>query len=156
MVMLIKEPGEAYAFFDCNAPRGMIDAYLRGSLQETSGECKHDYPKPSELEVELSLREIKELGRDRNDDPDLLEFIRDQRIYTTFPSRYKELMKTAKPILMRDLKYVIEAKDDNMSNEDVANQLGIAMNSVYLRFGEKKPFNVVVVAKIDGEYMFKE
>ena len=143
--------GKAYAFFDCEAPRKTIDDYLHGKLVEDSQECMHDFPKPSELEIKLSLEEVARSLTNKNIDPALFSFIKTQEIYPIFPSKYKALMKDAKPIKINDLKYVIRAGYYGGSNEDAAEKLEIVMNDVYLRFGDKKPFNVAIVGQDDSE-----
>ena len=141
-----REIGKAYAFFDCNASKGEIEAELPiiRSLSRT----------PSKLE--LSLKEVKNLGKNREVDSDLLKYVGEKEIYPTFPSRFKDLMETAKPIKMTDLKYMIEAKYPDGTNEDTANELGDVMSGIYAEYGNDEPFNVAVVAKIDGEFLFKE
>jgi len=146
-----RDIGEAYAFFDCNAPRSTIESYLAGRLPEKEGQCKHDFPKPHKLGLELKLEEIKELMGNKDIDPDLLETIKKESIYSTYPQAYRELMKSAKPIPLKDLKYVITARN-NQTNSDVCKKLTTVMNDVYLRFGEKKPFTVGIFGKDDGHY----
>jgi hypothetical protein len=143
--------GEAYAFFDCNAPKKQIEDYLQGKLPDNS-ECSHDHPKPHELGLELKLQEVNELTRDRNTDPVLLETIRTESIWSSYPSAYKHLMASAKPTPLHKIKYAITAKN-NKSNESVCINLATVMNDVYLKFGEGKPFTVAVLGKAeDGQY----
>ena len=138
--------GKAYGFFDCNASKEEIEV-------ELSTIRKIDKI-PSKLE--LSLMEVNDLEKSRAVDPGLLQFIRQNEIYATFPSKYKDLIKTAKPIKMTDLKYVIAAAYPNARNEEAANELGDVMNRIYRRYGNGEPFNVAIACKIDGEYLFKD
>ena len=89
-------------------------------------------------------------------DPDLLVFIKESEIYSTFPTKYKHLMKTAKPIKMKNLKYMLEATNPNATIEETGDALSQVMNSIYLKYGEGKPFNVAIPGKFDGRYVFYE
>lgn len=137
--------GKAYGFFDCNASKEEIETELPAIRKIAR----------IPLSLELSLMEVENLERNRKVDPDLLQFIRENEIYATFPSKYRDQMKTAKPIKMTDLKYVIAAAYPNEINEEAANELGDVINGVYTIYGNGEPFNVAVVCKIDGEYLFK-
>ncbi|MFA5856258.1 MAG: hypothetical protein WC867_02800 [Candidatus Pacearchaeota archaeon] len=140
--------GEAYSLFDCNVPKDEIEDYLQGRLPLTD-ECLHDFPKPHELGLELILDETKNLVRRRESDPKLLDFIAENQVYSIYPSAYKHLMSSATPVQLKDLKYIITARN-NQDNSDVAQKLTTIMNDVYLRFGENKPFTVAVIGKDDN------
>ena len=145
--------GEAYALFNCDAPRGEIDAYIQGREIKNSAVCTHDSPKPHELGLELKLEEVKDVVHRRDTDPDLRETIIKESIYATYPEAYRHLMNSAKPTPLRNLKYVISAKN-NVDNADACEKLTTVMNDVYLKFGEKKPFTVAVLGKNEGSYGF--
>ncbi|MBI2124843.1 hypothetical protein HYT92_03560 [Candidatus Pacearchaeota archaeon] len=138
--------GRAYEFFDCKASKEEIESVLPFIRERVRT--------PSKLEI--SLKEVKELQRDKETDPDLLYFIGKNKIYPAFPSRFKAEMRNAKPIKMTDLRYAIEAAYPDATNEETANRLGDVMEGIYFKYGNNMPFNVAVVAKIGGEYMFKE
>lgn len=144
--------GTAYGFFDCNALRARIEAYLQGRLPPTSTECAHDFPKPHELGLELKLEEVKELLGRTDIDVALRDTIQRESIYSTYPSAYKHLMASARPVPLKDIKYVVTARSDK-TNADVAEKLTTVMNDVYLKFGQKKPFTVGILGKDDsGNY----
>jgi hypothetical protein len=149
--------GEAYAFFDCNAPKDKIDAYLQGRLPEVSGEeCRHDHPKPHELGLELKLENVSDLLGRKDADIDLRGTVRKEAVYSTYPRAYRHLMKTAKPVPLKNMRYVITARN-NKTNADVCKRLTTVMNDVYLKFGEKKPFTVAIIGKDNsGEYKLWE
>lgn len=134
MVALKRQIGEAYAFFNCNTPRNEIDAHLHEGL---------------EGEVELSIRDTKDLESDPSTDPKLLDTMREQTIYPFYPESFRG--GVLKPVLMKNLKYVIKAQTSG-DNLDAARSLAGVMNDVYLRFGENKPFWMTVVGKDNGEY----
>jgi len=147
-----KNYGKAYAFFDCNAPRNKLEDYLQRRLPGEFMKCEHDFPKPDKLGLELKLAEVKEIMGCKNIDPDLLETVQRESIYSTYPVAYKHLMASAKPVPLKNLKYVITARN-NQTNADVCEKLTTVMNDVYLKFGEKKPFTVAVLGKDDnGQY----
>ncbi len=133
----MKTIGKAYGFFDCNASKETIESELP-TIRELA--CT-----PSNLE--LLLKEVKELKEDKQIDSNLLKFINENQIYPTFPSKFKDLMKTAKPIKMTDLKYVIEATYPNATNESAASELSDVMNYIYMEFGNKMPFNTAIICK---------
>jgi len=137
-----KRTGEAYAFFNCSASKEKIERELP-RVREAS-RC------PSELE--LSLKEVNKLDGDRNTDPKLMEFLRTNEIYSTYPSKHRGLMAKAKPTRMRDLKYAVRARYPNKTNEETAQVLGDVMNEVYLNFDEGEIFTGAIVGKVDGEY----
>jgi hypothetical protein len=143
---------EAYAVFDCNAPKARIEDYLQGRLSQSPEGSIHDCPDPRKLGLELKLEEVQELVISKNIDPKLERTIRTEGIISTYPEGYKHLRLSAKPTPLKDLKYVITAKNGN-SNADAAEKLLKVMNGIYLRFGEKKPFAAVVLGKDDnGDY----
>lgn len=142
----MKTIGKAYGFFDCNASKEKIESNLP-SIRELA--CT-----PSNLE--LLLKEVKELKEDKQIDFNLLKFINENQIYPTFPSKLKDLMKTAKPIKMADLKYVIEAIYPNAISEAAASELSDVMNYIYMEFGNQMPFNTAIICKINRQYYFKE
>jgi len=143
--------GKAYALFDFEAPKGEIYEELTDMLKtkaQKSGE-------PLRC-LELSLRDVGDLQTSEDIDPDVLDVIERNSIFPTFPEAYKHQMETARPIKMKNLKYMIDATCPDATNEDAANELGWVLNGLYNRFGESKPFNTAITAKIDGEYLFKE
>ena len=137
--------GQSYAFFDCKASKEAIQAELP-ALRRVART-------PESLE--LSLNEVGELGAVQVDEG-LLRFIDQKGIYPTFPSNYRDQMKTAKPIKMRDLKYTIQANYPGANNEQAAMELSQVMNGIYSEFGNNEPFNVAIVGQADagGEYSF--
>lgn len=138
--------GKAYSFFDCDTSKQEIERELP-RIRELARTPSH---------LELSLIEVNDLEKSRGVGPDLLQFIRQNEIYATFPSKYKDQMKTAKPIKMTDLKYMLTAAYPNVRNEEAANELGDVMNEIYSRYGNGEPFNVAITCKIDGKYLFKD
>jgi len=149
------EAGEAYAFFDCNAPKQLIDAYLQGRLPD-DGLCLHDDPKPHELGLELRLDEVKEFARRGDVDPKLLETISREPVWAAYPEKYGYLKSSAKPKLVRDLRYVVTARGAE-SNEAAGSALVTVMNDIYLKFGNNEPFTSAILGKGEsGEYYLWE
>jgi hypothetical protein len=136
--------GEAYAFFDCYASKDEIARELP-NIREVS-------QIPGELE--LSLREVKELVQDKNTDSKLLDFIKGNSIYSTYSSKnIEEARKTAKPIPLKNLKYALKANCASRTNEQVAQQLGDVLNGInYTYFKEGETFTGAIIGQVDGEY----
>ena len=86
---------------------------------------------------------------------DLLEFIEKKKIYSKFPSEFKAKKKNTNTLKIADLRYVIEATYPNATNEKTADELVNFMNGIYYRYGDEIPYTAVI-AKIGGEYKFKE
>lgn len=137
--------GEAYGFFDSSASKAVIQVELPTILQRVGS--------PKELEV--SLMELRDLEKIKVDS-DLLQLIKESEIYPIFPSKYKDQMKTAKPVKMTDLKYALKATCLGRGNEETAKELEQIINGIYKKYDDGKPFNVAVVFKVDGEYFFSE
>lgn len=90
---------------------------------------------------------------DRIADSDLVKYIGENSIYPIFPEKFKAQMKNAKPIKMSDLRYILEAKYPDATNEQAAEQINGVSNYLYYTFGNNKPFNYDVIARApDGEY----
>lgn len=137
----LKPVGKAYAFFDCKASeQELVEDFAK-------------YKAKTESKLELSLREVKDVVEGEEVNQYLLNLIRGREIYPTFPSRDRTPRETAKPIKVTDLKYMLEATRLDATNQDVAQELGDIMNGIYNKYGDEKPFNFDVVAKIDGEYV---
>lgn len=136
----LKDIGEAYAFFDCKASKQGLEEDLA------------KYKAKTESKLELSLREVKDVLEGEELSQYLLNLIKGRAIYPTFPSRDRTPRETAKPTKVKDLKYMLAAKRLDATNQDVAQELGEIMNGVYNKYGDEKPFNFDVIAKIDGEY----
>ena len=130
--------------FDCKASKAEIEAEIP-RIREIS-------ETPNELE--LSLMEIRDFRNRQGIPSDLLRFVEENNIYPTFPSKYRDRMKTAQPIRMKDLQYVIQTNYPNATNEDTAGFLGDFMNGVWATFVGKKPFNFAVITEIGEEYLF--
>ena len=138
--------GKAYGFFECKDSKEAIESQMP-SIREA-------FKTPSKLE--FSLKETKELQEDKGTDSDLLEFIEKNEIFTKIPpSKLKAGMAKAKPIRIADLRYVIDATYPNATNEKTAGRLANFINGIYYRYGDEIPYTAVI-AKIGGEYMFKE
>lgn len=145
--------GKAYGFFDCSASREAI--------QEKLPVIQRCIQAPSQLE--LSLSEMKEIKKARDLDVakfiayvDVANFIANRNIYATFPSQYAAEKKAAKPIAMTSLQYMLEATYIGATNEETANWVGDVINGIYMMYGNNMPFNVAIIAEIDGEFLFKE
>lgn len=132
--------GEAYGFFDSGASKAVIQVELPTILQRVGS--------PNGLEV--SLMKLKDLEKIKVD-PDLLQLIKESEIYPIIPSKYKDQMKTVKPIKIVSLKYVIKAIA-KLENEKVADELGMIINGVYETYGNKDIFYSVIAWKEKGEY----
>lgn len=140
--MTKQKMGEAYAFFNCTAPRGQIERELPQIRQAVQA--------PNTLEISLS--EVRELNREATD-PKLLEVIGREEISSTYPSRLRHLMATAKPTRIQDLKYALHAKQTGATNEEVAEALVPVMNGIYLNYEAEKVFTGCIVGKSpEGEY----
>ncbi|GEM_PF-5773568 len=147
--------GEAYAFFDCSVPQQLIEAYLQGRLPE-DGPCLHDNPKPHELGLELRLEEVKGFTRRGDVDRRLLETIGREEVWAAYPEQHKHLMASARPKLIKDLRYVITARGAE-SNEKAGGALTTVMSDIYLKFGNNEPFTSAILGKVDsGEYYLWE
>jgi hypothetical protein len=136
--------GEAYAFFNCSASKQEIERELP-SIKEKS--------KLGGLE--LSLNEVKEL-RDNGADQELLEVINNEEIWSTYPAKYQYLMRRAKPTKISDLKYSIQARYPNHTNEETASQLGHVVNGIYTTFDKKEIFTGAIIGKANGKYCLWE
>ena len=146
------QKAEGYALFDIDASKQEIESYLQGRSNSTSEDCAHDFPRPHELGLELKLEEVDEFTRGQDIDPELSRTIDREITYSTYPEAYRYLMKSARPTPLKNLKYVIRARNDN-TNEDVCEKLTTVMNDVYLRFGKKEPFTVMILGKApDNQY----
>ena len=137
--------GKAYGFFECKDSKEAIESQMP-SIREA-------FKTPSKLE--FSLKETKELQEDKGTDSDLLEFIEKKEICSKFSSEFKAEKKNTNTIKIADLRYVIEATYPNATNEKTAGHLANFMNGIYYRYGDEIPYTAVI-AKIGGEYMFKE
>lgn len=137
--------GQAYGFFNCK------DSY-RPDIAERIDDTNKDGSG-----LELSLRDVKDVLGDNQVDSGLVAFVGEKTIYPTFPSKLRHLKKGAKPIKLRDLKYVITARTGG-TNEDTATELGVrVMNGIKQLYGEGMPFNVAVVYQDpNGEYVFMD
>lgn len=135
--------GKAYAFFDSPAS----DSDIKADLPATR--VALDIPG----ELELLLRDVKDFETDPQSDPRLVKIIRDNNIFAMYPSKLRHLMAEAKPKTIADLKYVLEARCPNMSNEETAYYLDVAVGGIYWTFGQEAPFFKEVIAEIDGEYL---
>ena len=132
-----EQSGEAYAFFNCGASKESIGRKFVRSSQ-----------------LELSLEEVKGFEQKRETDPKLLEFIRQNKIGSHYPSKYRHLMATAQPTRIADLKYVIKARYHNHTNEETAVKLGAdVLNEIYLAHDKGEIFTGAIIGKADdGEY----
>lgn len=141
-----QETGKAYAFFDVRktTPETLIESLTHIRTKART---------PSELELTLKTMTDFKTGKIN---PEIIRFIDSQSIYPTYPTGYKALMKSVSPTQVRDLGYVIEASHPYVSNAETADMLEPITNGVWQTFGQRRPFKRTIVAKIDGEYMFKE
>jgi len=145
--------GEAYAIFNCDAPKSQIEDYIRGRLPPDDGSLIVE-ALPHELGLEMKLQELGELIATPGIDPELLRTIEQEAIYTSYPSTYKG-ERTDKLTPLKDLRYAITARN-NVSNKDVCEKLTSVMNNVYLKFNRGKPAQAVVMSKDEGRYRFWE
>ena len=138
-----KDYGRAYALMDFKASKEEIESELPFAREAART--------PSQLEI--LVREIKDLKTDRTVDSDLVKYIGENSIYPMFPEKFKAEMKNAKPIKMSDLRYMLEAKYPNATNEEAAEQINAVSNYLFYTFGDNKPLNYDVIGKApDGQY----
>lgn len=137
--------GEAYAFFDCGASKQEIERELP-FIRETSRI-------PGRLE--LSLTTTKELEKDPNADPKLLDYIKTHSIYSIFSESRRELKAFAQPTKMTDLNYVLKAVYTSKTNAETASQLGDVLNGIYYTWGNNEGDEVFKGAIIGKGYRGK-
>lgn len=135
--------GEAYAFFDCSVSRETIESEVVEPLRTST---------PG---LELTLQEMPEFVRTLND-RDLASFVDTKVIYPTFPEALENQKANARSIPLRDLRYALQVCHAESDNEGCAQGLGDVVNEIYARYGGNNPFSAAIVARIDGEYMFKD
>lgn len=148
------EAGVAYAFFDSSASKKQIEelAWNEGQRLAERGDIG---------KLEVALAEVKDIKESTN--PELYDFVKNNEIYATYSSACKDQMKNAKPIQMKDLKYILQTVRHEKTDQDAANFLGNVMNDVYRKyesttpFKDAKPFNVAIVYRNpqDGYLDFK-
>ena len=143
MAITKREPGEAYAFFDINAS----EATLRDAFPDICVRAET----PSNLEVTLTT--INDLCSNPKTSPEVREIIEKESIYMVYPRG--TMPKTPSQVPIKNLRYAMVARSSDMSNIDAANQLGDVANEIYESFG-KGPYAMKIMAKIDGQYQFKE
>lgn len=140
------QTGEAYAFFNCSASKEELNSEIPAIREEAQI--------PGNLE--LTLTTTKELEKAENTDPRLLDYIRNNQMYSTFSENRRELKAVAQPYRMTDLTYVLKARYANKTNDEAAMQLGDAMNQVYRTHGNDEGdevFTAEIVGKDEnGEY----
>ena len=138
-----KRTGEAYAFFNCSASKEQIEREL--PFVRRASECSGG--------LEFSLREVNNLSEDKSTEPKLRD-IQSTRIYSTYPSRHRALMATARPTRIGDLKYAIRARCSGKTSEETAQMLGDVVNGAYTIFDGGEVFTGAIVGRVDGEYGF--
>jgi len=132
-----KNYGTAYAFMDLDASIKQVRDELPRVLVAAQT--------PSELEV--SVREVKDLINDRKIDSALVEYIRAVNVKPA--GHFNRPSKK-----MSELKYVVEAKYPNAEDKQAAEQLTDVSNNLCYAFNYKKPFYAEIVAKApNGRYM---
>lgn len=137
------QKGEAYAFFDCPVSRETIESDVVEPLRTST---------PG---LELTLQEAPEFMRGLKD-LDLASFVNTNVIYPTFPKALEDQKTNALPLPLRDLRYALRVCHAESDNEGCAQGLGDVVNEIYARYGGNNPFSAAIVARIDGEYMFKD
>lgn len=137
-----KEEGRAYAFFNSEVSRQEIERGTRLAGERFAG-------------LELSLHDVPSFVQTA--EPDLTKLIQTKSIYPTYPEACRNQAAFAQPVKVRDLDYVMEARYVGGGNADCADFLGeVMMNALHCRpEHDDKPFTVAIVAKINGEYLFK-
>lgn len=138
-----KNYGKAYAFFDLKQSKNEIEPAL--------AEARKDDKTPSGLE--MTLKDMKEFVNDKNTDPDLVKCINEEYLSPHVPTGYDGLISTIKQKKIVDLKYVLETKYLNATNDEAAAQTIGITNLLYKHFNKDKPFYVDVILKApDGQY----
>jgi len=138
-----KNYGRAYSFFDLKQSKNEIESELDKARKSDKA--------PSGLE--LTLRDMKEFANDKNTDPDLIKCINEEYVSPHVPTGYDGPISTIKQKKIVDLKYVLETKYLNATNDEaVAQTIGIT-NLLYKQFNKDKPFYVDIILKApDGKY----
>lgn len=127
-----KNYGRAYALMDFEASKEQIESELPYAREAART--------PSQLEI--SVREVKDLITDKTVDSDLVKYIGENSIYPIFPEKFKAEMESAKPIKMSDLRYILETKYPDATNEQAAEQINGVSNYLHYTFGDNKPFKL--------------
>lgn len=96
-----KTYGRAYAFMDLYASREQIEAELPRARQAAK----------TLSQLEVSVKNVKDLMADRNTDTDLVRCLGQNFIDSKFPEKYLGPVKfKPRPKPMSDLKYALEAR----------------------------------------------
>jgi hypothetical protein len=137
--------GRAYTIMDIEASKEEIEAELP--------RARYAARTPNQLEI--SVREVKDVMADRTTDPKLVRCLGDNEIEAIYPEKYLgPIQFKPKPKLMSKLKYILEAKYPNTKdNEKAAAEITDVTNYLYYAFGQDKPFYAEIIAKApDREY----
>lgn len=147
--------GEAYGFFNSRATLEQLKEDM--PLIRKGIDVKYGIPD----EVELELREVKDLASDRNTPSDLIECINEGNFTPIRTEKNRKAGITPEKMYVKDLKYVIKATYASRTNKDAAEQLGNALNAVYQRYDKGDNFAAVIIGrdpngKYNGRYSFWE
>ncbi len=128
--------GEAYAFFDCNAPVTQIAEeipYIRSLVQT-----------PKRLELYLAERALPVIGNSWNHKPANVD---------------SELIEIAREAAEAEIRYVLAARSPpNINNHQTANELAAILNQAYQSplYQDGEQFRGDIVYKDRGRYVSRE
>ena len=135
--------GKAYVFMDLNAAKKQIEDELPRAreLAET----------PSHLEI--SVKEVREAIADGTLDQELTKFIHQNEIFPLVSKTYSGPRSGLKRKRMADLRYVMEAKCPNATNEQVSRLASHITDKLYAAFNKGEPFYEVNMSRApNGQY----
>ncbi len=135
------QTGTAYAFFDSDATKQKIKRSMPQVIENANT--------PRQLEL-LLHENTGNLQLDKK----LQQIVRTPRSSRILHSKVGVDAPEVAPL--EDLKYVLEAKYPNATNEEAANELGDVMN--YISYLNVNPlsFKCKVVYEKGGKYLFRE
>ncbi len=136
--------GKAYAIMGLGASKEQIEDELPKARQAART--------PSQLEI--SVREVKDVMNDRNTDQKLVKYIGQNFIVPITPGKYLGPVQVKTNVIpMSKVNYILEAKYPNATNEKAAAEITDVTNYLYYAFGNDKPFFAEIFAKApDREY----
>jgi hypothetical protein len=140
---LIKFPervGKAYGFFESDASRPDIEAELPYIREEAQTPSK----------VVLSLYD----GTDKlKSDPELSRFMENTIMIPIYSKGLDDSRKTARPVRMKDSKYLIEAEFPGADDRKAASELALILDYIHYSFSEKEyPLIGNIAYKENGRY----
>jgi len=138
-----KNYGRAYVFMDLEASKKQVEDELPRAREVDKT--------PSQLEI--SVREVKELIADKTTDLDLVRCMHENEIFPSVPSSYSGSRSKIKQKRMSDLRYVLEAKYPGATNEQTSEAMNDIPNHLYNTFNKGRPFYAINISKApDGQY----